>query len=148
MTELLLEAKLENMDIVLNFVEERLEGSPAKIRNQISIAVDEIFSNIARYAYHPDVGGATVRISVDDDITIEFEDSGIAYDPLSAEKPDITLPAEERALSAEKPDITLPAEEREVGGLGLLMVKNLMDSVEYRRAGNKNILTIKKKLAE
>lgn len=132
MTELLLEAKLENMDIVLNFVEERLEGSPAKIRNQISIAVDEIFSNIARYAYHPDVGGATVRISVDDDITIEFEDSGIAYDP----------------LSAEKPDITLPAEEREVGGLGLLMVKNLMDSVEYRRAGNKNILTIKKKLAE
>ncbi len=128
MTELLIEAKLENIDIVLNFIGERLKEGPPKIRNQISIVVDEIFSNIARYAYHPEVGGATVRISVDDDITIEFEDNGVAYDP----------------LSSQKPDITLPAEEREIGGLGLLMVKNMMDSVSYLRIGNKNILTIKK----
>ena len=102
-----------------------------KTQNQIRIAVDEIFSNIARYAYNPGVGGATVRIAVDDDITIEFEDSGAAYDP----------------LDNEAPDISLSAEEREIGGLGLFMVKNLMDSVEYRRAGTKNILTIRKRVS-
>ena len=101
-----------------------------KIQNQIRIVVDEVFSNIARYAYHPEVGGATVRIAVDDDITIEFEDSGVAYDP----------------LAKEDPDVSLSAEEREIGGLGLFLVKNLMDSVEYRREGNKNILRIKKSL--
>jgi anti-sigma regulatory factor (Ser/Thr protein kinase) len=94
--------------------------------------VDEIFSNIARYAYHPDIGAAAVRISVGDDITIEFEDRGAAFDP----------------LSAKSPDITLSAEERDIGGLGLFMVQNMMDSVEYRREGNRNILTIKKRLAE
>ncbi len=95
----------------------------------MSIAADEIFSNIARYAYYPETGEAIVRICVDDDITVEFEDCGIAYNP----------------LSAQSPDITLSADEREIGGLGLFMVKNLMDSVEYKRAANKNILTIKKK---
>jgi len=128
MNELCIEAKLENIKAVLDFVNERLGDRPMKIQNQIGIAVDEIFSNIARYAYHPDTGDATVRIIVDSDITIEFEDSGIAYDP----------------LSAEPPDITLPIEEREIGGLGLFVVKNLMDSVAYRREGGKNILTIKK----
>ncbi len=131
MTELVIEAKLENMEIVQDFIGKRLVGSPVKIQNQISIAVDEIFSNIARYAYHPGVGSAKVRISVGDDITIEFEDSGVAYDP----------------LSAGKPDTTLPAEERELGGLGLYLVENLMDSVEYGREGSMNILTIKKNLS-
>ncbi len=129
MHELIIEATLENLDIVQDFINKRLEDCPLKVQNQISIAVDEIFSNIARYAYHPETGGAAVRISVEDDITVEFEDSGIAYDP----------------LRQEAPDITLSAEEREIGGLGLFMVKNLMDSLEYRREGNKNILTIRKK---
>ncbi len=95
-----------------------------------SVAVDEIFSNIARYAYNPETGGATVRVAVGEDVTIEFEDSGVAYDP----------------LAADDPDVTLSAEEREIGGLGLFMVKKMMDAVKYRRDGNKNILTIKKKL--
>ena len=93
--------------------------------------VDEIFSNIARYAYHPEVDGAVVRIAVGDDVVIEFEDSGTPYDP----------------LTKEDPDVSLSAQDREVGGLGLFMVKNLMDSVEYRREENRNILTIKKRLA-
>jgi len=131
MNELIIEAKLENMDAVQDFISARIEDCPKKIRNQIGIAVDEVFSNIARYAYNPDVGGATVRIAVDDDITIEFEDSGAAYDP----------------LAKEDPDVSLSAEEREIGGLGLFMVKNLMDSVEYRREGTKNILTIKKRVS-
>jgi anti-sigma regulatory factor (Ser/Thr protein kinase) len=75
------------------------------------------------------VGTTTVRIAVDDDIIVEFEDGGAEYSP----------------LLAENPDITLTAEEREIGGLGVFMVKKLMDSVEYRREGNKNILTIKKR---
>lgn len=130
MNELVIEAKLENMDAVLDFVCAHLRDCPQKTQNQISIAVDEIFSNIARYAYHPEVGGAVVRIAVNNDITIEFEDSGMPYNP----------------LLAETPDVTLPAEEREIGGLGLYMVQNMMDSVQYCRNGNKNLLTIKKRI--
>ena len=128
MDELRVEAKTENMGAVLDFVGARLGDCPLKIQKQICIAVDEIFSNIARYAYHPSVGGAAVRIAVGDDITIELEDNGVAYDPLSAAAPDLSLPAQERAI----------------GGLGIFMVKNIMDSVQYRREGNKNILTITK----
>ena len=130
MDELYVDAKIENLDNVLDFVNARIEDCSMKVQNQIGIAVDEIFSNIARYAYDSDVGGAAVRIAVGDDITIEFEDSGIAYDP----------------LSAQDPDTALPAEERNIGGLGVYMVKNLMDSMEYRRDGCKNVLRIKKKL--
>ena len=130
MNEFYIEAKLENIGAVLDFVDKQLENCPTKIRNQFGMAVDEIFSNIARYAYHPSVGGVTVRVSVGDVITIEFEDGGMEYNP----------------LSADEPDITLPAEKREIGGLGIFIVKKIMDSMEYRRDGNKNILTIKKKL--
>ncbi len=130
MNELIIEATIENMDAVQDFISERIADCPMKIQNQIGIVVDEIFSNIANYAYNPEVGGATVRIAVADDITIEFEDSGVAYDP----------------LTSAAPDVTLSDEEREIGGLGLFMVKKMMDSVEYRRDGHKNILTIKKKL--
>ena len=132
MNELLIEAKLENMDTVLDFVNERLGDCSIKIQNQIGIAVDEIFSNIARYAYHPEVGSATVRIFIGDDIIIEFEDCGAAYDPL---------------ISSD-PDTTLSSEEREIGGLGIFMVKNIMDSIEYRRDGSKNVLIIKKKIKQ
>ena len=130
MDELVIEAKLENMGTVLGFINERIDDCSAKIQNQIRITVDEIFSNIARYAYHPRDGGAVVRIAVGDDVIIVFEDSGAPYDPLG--KAD--------------PDISLSAEEREIGGLGLFMVKKLMDSVEYRREGNRNIMTIRKRL--
>ncbi len=130
MNELIVEASLDNMEAVQDFVSEYLDDCSMKVQNQIGIVVDEIFSNIANYAYNPEVGGAKVRISVGDDITIEFEDSGVAYNP----------------LTAKTPDITLSEDEREIGGLGLFMVEKMMDSVEYRRDGNKNILTIKKKL--
>ena len=130
MPELLIEAKLENMETVLDFINEQLGGCPVKIQNQIGIAVDEIFSNIARYAYDPETGSVAVSIAVDDNITIEFTDSGVSYNP----------------LETAAPDTSLSAEEREPGGLGIFMVKKIMDTVEYRREGNKNILTIKKKL--
>lgn len=132
MDEFLTEAKTENTEAVLDFINARIAGCTAKIRNQIGIAVDEVFSNISRYAYHPSIGSVTVRIAADEKITIEFEDNGAAYDPLSCREPDIALPAEERGE----------------GGLGIFILKNIMDSVEYRREGNKNILTIKKQYKE
>ena len=132
MDELSVGAKLENIDMVQDFINARLGGCPQKIQNQIGIVVDEVFSNIARYAYDRSPGSVAVRMAVDGVITIEFEDDGIAFNP----------------LAHDDPDISLPAEERELGGLGIFMVKKIMDSVEYRREGNKNILTIRKNSAE
>jgi len=137
MKELFIEAKLENMETVMAFINAQLEDSPElkdcslEIKHQVGIAVDEVFSNISRYAYHPLTGSVAVRIAIDNNINIEFEDSGMAYDP----------------FSADTPDISLSVEERKVGGLGIFMLRKLMDSVEYRREENKNILLIKKKIA-
>lgn len=130
MKELTIEATLERLDEVLDFVNAELEANECDMKTvtQVEIAVEEIFVNIAHYAYNPEIGGAVIRISVGDEIIIEFEDNGIAYNPL--EKID--------------PDITKNAEEREIGGLGIFMVKKIMDSVEYTHCDNKNILTIKK----
>lgn len=132
MKELDIEAKTENLDAVLDFVAAELEEAdcPMKLQTQIAIAVEEIFVNIAHYAYDPAVGGAVIRVAVGEDVTIEFEDCGKPYNPL--EKGD--------------PDITTDAEEREIGGLGIYMVKNMMDAMEYRHENNKNILVIKKSL--
>jgi anti-sigma regulatory factor (Ser/Thr protein kinase) len=130
MKELLVEAKIENLDEVIEFITTELENAECsmKLQTQISIAVEEIYVNIAHYAYNPEVGGAAIRIAVGDEIIIEFEDKGKAYNP----------------LLKEDPDITVGAEEREVGGLGIFMVKNIMDAVEYRHEDGKNILIIKK----
>jgi anti-sigma regulatory factor (Ser/Thr protein kinase) len=134
MQELIIDAKIENLDAVMNFISSELEAAdcPLKLQTQIAIATEEVFVNIAHYAYCPEVGGATIRVSVGDEVCIEFEDKGKRYNPL--ENCD--------------PDITLGAEEREVGGLGIFMVKKIMDAVEYRREGNKNILTIRKGLLQ
>jgi len=132
MKELIIDAKIENLNDVLDFVAGELEASECslKLQNQIAIAVEEIFVNIAHYAYKPEVGGTVIRITVGDEIAIEFEDKGKPYNP----------------LANTDPDITLNAEEREVGGLGIFMVKKIMDAMEYRRDGNINILTIRKGL--
>jgi len=132
MKELFIEAKMENAKAVMDFIDEQLKDCSPKIRNQIRIAVDEVFSNIVRYAYYPLTGNVVVRIAIDNNISIEFEDSGIAYDP----------------LSKDTPDISLPIDERKAGGLGIFMLRRLMDSVEYRREENKNILLIKKRIKD
>ncbi|MDR3013638.1 MAG: ATP-binding protein [Chitinispirillales bacterium] len=135
MEELNRDAKTENLDAVLDFVAKKLENVDCTIeeRHQIAIAVEEIFVNIAYYAYRPETGGVTVRVVAGGggELVIEFEDSGKPYNP----------------LEAKTPDITLGVDEREVGGLGVFMVKKLMDSVAYRRERDKNILTIRKKLS-
>ena len=135
MKELTVEAKIENIEAVTDFVNEQLEAldCPMKAQMQIDIAIDELFGNIAHYAYNPDVGEATVRVDVTEDplaVVITFIDKGVPYDPLA--KAD--------------PDITLSAEEREIGGLGIFMVKKSMDDITYEYKSGQNILTIKKNL--
>ena len=119
---------LESMDQVTAFVEQELEAKdiPMKVIAQINVAVDEIFSNIARYSGASD---ATVGVSVEAGfITLRFADNGRPYNP--TETPD--------------PDTTLPAEEREIGGLGIYMVKKSMNSVDYEYCDGLNILTLTK----
>ena len=135
MKELTLAATLENIETVTDFVNEQLEAldCPMKAQLQIDIAIDELFSNIARYAYAPDTGEATVRVEAlanPSAVVITFIDRGMPYNPL--EKAD--------------PDITLSAEERDIGGLGIYMVKKSMDAVEYEYTDGQNILTLKKYL--
>lgn len=135
MKEITVAATLDNLARVQEFIEAELEGCgcPMRAMMQIAVAVEEIYVNIAHYAYHPSVGEATVRCAVGGEplqVTIQFLDSGKPFDPLK--KPDA--------------DITLSAEEREIGGLGILMVKKSMDDVQYQYKGGCNILTLKKQL--
>ena len=135
MKELTITAAVENIGIVTDFVNEQLEAldCPMKAQMQIDIAIDELFGNIAHYAYSPDVGNVTVRIEVAAEplaVIITFIDGGVPYDP----------------LTTADPDITLSAEERQIGGLGIYMVKKAMDEITYEYKDGKNILSIKKKL--
>lgn len=134
MKELTVDATIENVAAVTAFVDEQLEqlNCPMKTQMQVDIVIDELFGNIANYAYNPEIGAATVRVEVTDDplaVVITFIDNGVPYDPLA--KAD--------------PDITLSAEEREIGGLGIYMVKKTMDDVSYEYKDGQNILRIKKK---
>ena len=133
MKELIIEALTENLSEVIAFVDEQLEAAdcPVKAQMQIDIAVEEVFVNIAKYAYVDSTGTVTIRSELSEkpcSFVITFIDSGSAYDPLS--KPD--------------PDITLSAEERQIGGLGIFMVKKSMDDVNYHYLDGQNILTLKK----
>ena len=135
MKELTVAATVENIEAVTDFVNEELEAleCPMKVQMQIDIAIDELFGNIAHYAYNPEIGKATVRVEVIEDplaVTITFIDNGVPYDPLA--KAD--------------PDTTLSAEEREIGGLGIYMVKKSMDDITYEYKDGQNILAIKKNL--
>ncbi|MDD7148473.1 MAG: ATP-binding protein [Lachnospiraceae bacterium] len=135
MDKLTVEAKTENLEEVLGFVDRHLETmdcSP-KVSVQIDVAVEELFVNIAHYAYSPGTGSATIGVEILKDpaaIAITFTDRGKPFDP----------------LAKEDPDITLSAEERQIGGLGIYMVKKSMDEVVYEYKDGQNILRIKKDL--
>lgn len=136
MQELTLNATVENISVVTEFVNNQLESlnCSKKIQAQIDIAIDELFGNIANYAYNPDVGPSTVRVEVSENplaVIITFIDNGIPFDPLK-----------EKA-----PDIGLPAEERDIGGLGIFIVRQSMDDVTYEYRDGKNILKIKKNIS-
>lgn len=133
MKELTIEATSENVDKAIEFVDEMLEeyGCSMKEQMAIDVAVDELFANIAHYAYNPETGYATVKVDVVKEplsVVITFIDNGKPYDPLA--KAD--------------PDTTQSIEEREIGGMGIFIVKKSMDAVNYEYKDGKNILTIKK----
>lgn len=132
MKEMQIEATVDNLHEALAFVSSELGPSISnKSHLQVEIAAEEIFINIATHAYSPETGSLTIRVSMGDRVIIEFEDTGKSYNPL--DKPD--------------PDIFKTVDELDSGGLGVFMVKQIMDSVEYKREDGKNILTITKALS-
>lgn len=133
--EITVSAVIENQKIVTEFIDNYLEkiDCPLKIQMKIDIAIDELFSNIAFYAYDGKEGDITVKINKIpdcDSVEITFIDSGKAYNP----------------LEKEDPDVTLSAEERKIGGLGIFIVKKNMDAISYNYINNQNVLTIRKNL--
>ena len=133
MKELTIEAKVANLQQVLDFVDENLKSMrcPMKILMQIDVAVEEIYVNVASYAYAPNTGDVTIRMELQEHprtVVITFIDSGIPYNPLAKADPDVTLSAEERAI----------------GGLGIYMVKKSMDKMEYEYTDKQNILKMYK----
>ena len=135
MQELIVEADRMNLPQVQAFIDEQLEevGCPMPAQISIDIAVEELFVNIASYAYGNGSGKAVVQVTVQEDplsVEITFIDNGASYDPLA--KAD--------------PDTTLSLKERKKGGLGIFMVKKSMDNVSYEYKDGNNILTIKKNL--
>ena len=132
MAEITVAADLDSLNDVLAFVDGEMEraGCSMKLMTQVDMAVEEIFVNIARYAYHPEAGEASVRCEAGGDpfqIVVGFADRGRPFNP----------------LDREDPDVTLDAEARQLGGLGILMAKKLMDEIQYEYRDGKNILTLR-----
>lgn len=133
--ELRMDAVGENAALAIDFVTECMEALSPQERSEVemSIAVDEIFSNVAYYAYGDGVGAITLVVDIDDDrhtVSVAFIDEGIAYDP----------------LGATDPDVLLSDDERSVGGYGIFLVKKFVDDISYQRIGNKNVLTVSKRV--
>ena len=133
MTEKTFPASDAALHEALDLVEQILTdaGCPMKTVLQITVCVEEMFVNVAHYAYGENGGDVTLAVGVEDGIaSITLIDSGIPFDP----------------LQAKEPDITLSAEERSIGGLGIFMVRKSMDEVSYERRDGQNRFTMKKKL--
>lgn len=127
-------ATKENWTLVMEAIEELLDSvnCPTRPKFQILTAAEEIYVNIASYAYGDKTGEADIDFSYDEAtkiFSITFIDSGVPYNP----------------LEKEDADITLSAEERRIGGLGILMVKKSMDDIKYEYSDSKNHLVLIKK---
>lgn len=134
MEKIVIEAVDSNLGTVNEFIEGVLEAAdcPMKALMQIELAVEEIFVNICHYAYAPETGEAEISVGITEEnsVMIVFSDSGIPYDPLAKDDPDISLSVQERAI----------------GGLGIFMVKKYMDEVIYDYSEGRNNLTLIKRL--
>lgn len=130
------EATIDALEKVIGFVDEQLEAvdCPMNIQLQIELAVEEIFVNIANYAYVPNKGNADIEVRITNDpVTAEiiFKDRGVPYDP----------------LAKEDPDISMPAAERDIGGLGIFLTKKNMDHLAYEYRDGMNVFMMKKVIA-
>jgi anti-sigma regulatory factor (Ser/Thr protein kinase) len=130
MQKIVISADIAHLDDVLAFADEAARDLPQKSRNQLAMAVEEIFVNITHYAYE---NGGEVQIIVDeqgDKLSLSFIDAGVPYNP----------------LIKDDPDVTLSAEQRQIGGLGIFMVKKLTDGCEYAYVDGMNVFTIYKNM--
>ena len=123
------------MPLVIGLAEEVLEqaGCSMRVQMQIDVAIDELFGNVAHYAYPDGEGDAVIQCGVDPDtrvFTFVLKDRGIPFNPL--DRPE--------------PDVTLPAKDRKIGGLGIFLAKKTMDELTYRWEDGFNILTAQKKI--
>ncbi len=128
------DAVCENLQIVQESLEPVLQDRPfsAGVRMDLEIAVEEIFLNVASYAYAPEKGQITIEAETDEKgIVITFIDSGAPFNP----------------LETPEPDVNAPWQDRKIGGLGLFMTRKRMDSMEYERREDRNILRIRKSVA-
>lgn len=133
---MIVSATKENWTVVMEAIEEFLESINCLLmpKFQILTASEEIYVNIALYAYGDKTGETDIVFDFDETtriVSITFVDNGVPYNP----------------LEKEDADITLSAEERKIGGLGILMVKNIMDDVKYKYFGGKNHLMLIKKIS-
>jgi sigma-B regulation protein RsbU (phosphoserine phosphatase) len=131
--ELVLKASIDELEKLLDWMACLFEdySCPGRIRNQLAVVAEEVFVNIAQYAYDGQDGDALVRAGRTGSVlAMQFVDSGKYFNPL--EKSD--------------PDINAPIEERSVGGLGIYMTKKWMDSIRYDRVDGKNLLTLRKNI--
>lgn len=128
-------ATVKNLDVLMDWLDNLISscGYTGNAKVQLDIAVEEIFVNIAHYAYeYEGAGSAVITVEVDDNplrVMVRFEDTGREYNP----------------MTKKDPDINLPIKERKIGGLGIFMTKNSMDNMTYEYRDGKNILTIIKK---
>ena len=134
MTNKIFRASTDALSKVLGFVDEMLEKyeCPIKIQTGVAVAIEELFVNVARYAYKNGEGDVSLSIGFEEEsktLTFIMSDKGVPFDPLA--RPD--------------PDITLSADEREIGGLGIFITKKTMNTVEYVYENGENILTMTKK---
>ena len=127
-------AKLDELPNVISFIESELEKFEFsfKIITQFNLVVEELFVNVASYAYK-DKNDGKCKISIEynqekQEVKLSMEDNGIKFNP----------------LEKEEPDTTLSIEDRPIGGLGILLVKKNMDNIEYKYEDNKNVLILSK----
>lgn len=129
MTEKTFEAGMENISAVVGFVAEtagELGVHPKRLMH-LELAVEEAVANICSYAYAVPPGEVTVRIIRESELVrIELIDNGIPFDP----------------LAVEEPDIKSELKNREVGGLGVFLMRRMLDEVHYSRKGVQNILSL------
>lgn len=135
MKEIIVPAKIEELANIQGLIESDLEDYECGMKSmmQVSIAVEEIFVNIASYAYGTEDGVTKILYEFREEpsrIYMEFHDTGKKFNP----------------LEKEDTDTSLPIEDKQIGGLGILMVKKSMDVMEYLYEKSTNILMIEKNL--
>lgn len=132
MAELTVEAKLENLDVVISFLTSTLKSYNIckKNINKIELVCEEVVVNIMKYAYSKSKGSLTLIIDYESkakNLFIQIIDSGIPFNP----------------LLMEEPDVAMPLEDRKIGGMGIFIIRKTMDEVDYERINGKNVLNMK-----